>query len=147
MNAYLLDTNILLREANTSDVKHTLVHTALTTLHLSGVILYLTPQVLIEFRNVATRPVQYNGLGMSASEVESETERFKRIFPLLPETTIIFPAWELIVKTNAVIGKQVHDARLVAVCKAAGIDHLLTFNVQDFKRYEPALVSVSPEDV
>jgi predicted nucleic acid-binding protein len=31
-----------------------------------------------------------------------------------------------------VTGKRVHDARLVAVLKTHGIDHLLTFNSGDF---------------
>ena len=33
-----------------------------------------------------------------------------------------------------VVGKQVHDARLVAVCHVYGVSHLLTFNVTHFAR-------------
>jgi hypothetical protein len=46
-----------------------------------------------------------------------------------------------------VIGKQVHDARLVAGCHAHRVTHLLTFNVSDFVRlagFGPGVVVVDP---
>jgi hypothetical protein len=50
----------------------------------------------------------------------------------------------------AIIGKQVHDARLVAVCHVYAITHLLTFNIADFGRmaqFGPGLVIVDPASV
>jgi hypothetical protein len=49
-----------------------------------------------------------------------------------------------------VVGKQVHDARLVAVCHAHGVSHLLTFNVGHFTRlaaFGPGLVVLDPATV
>ncbi len=49
-----------------------------------------------------------------------------------------------------IIGKQVHDARLVAVCHVHGVTHLLTFNVGHFVRmagFGPGLVVVDPTRV
>jgi hypothetical protein len=49
-----------------------------------------------------------------------------------------------------VIGKQVHDARLVAVCHVHQVTHLLTFNVAHLARLEafgPGLVVVDPANV
>ena len=48
------------------------------------------------------------------------------------------------------IGKQVHDARLVAVCHVYKVTHLLTFNVAHFTRYVgfgPGIVVVDPATV
>jgi len=45
-----------------------------------------------------------------------------------------------------VSGRQVHDARLAAVMLAHGVSHVLTFNVEDFRRY-PGIVTVNPHDV
>ena len=39
-----------------------------------------------------------------------------------------------------------HDARLVAAMSVHGINHLLTFNIADFKRY-PAITVLSPNSV
>ena len=59
---------------------------------------------------------------------------FEARFPLLPETPDTFPAWKALVQAAAVVGKQVHDARLFAVCQVHSVDHILTFNVQHFTR-------------
>jgi len=71
-------------------------------------------------------------------------------FPLLAETPDIYPAWKTLVGALGVIGKQVHDARLVAVCDVHGVTHLLTFNVAHFvrmARFGPGLVVVDPASV
>ena len=50
----------------------------------------------------------------------------------------------------AVVGKQVHDARLVAVCHVHRVTHLLTFNVSHFSRpasFGPGVVVVDPVSV
>ena len=51
---------------------------------------------------------------------------------MLPETPDIYPAWKALVGALGVIGKRVHDARLVAVCHVHAVTHLLTFNVGHF---------------
>jgi hypothetical protein len=44
---------------------------------------------------------------------------FEATFTLLAETAAIYPAWKALVAAAAVQGKQVHDARLVAVCQVS----------------------------
>jgi predicted nucleic acid-binding protein len=58
---YLLDTNLLVRIGNTMDALHPVAAAAVFELHRRGEVLHITPQVLIEFRNVATRPTAVNG--------------------------------------------------------------------------------------
>ncbi len=132
--AVLLDTSILVRLANTTDSHHAIAANAVVELHRRGETLHLTPQVLIEFRNVATRPKAANGAGLSIAEAESHMVAFEAKFSLLPETPLIFPAWKTLVGALGIIGKQVHDARLVAVCHTNSVTHLLTFNVTHFTR-------------
>jgi predicted nucleic acid-binding protein len=43
-------------------------------------------------------------------------------------------------------GVEVYDARIVASMNVHGIGHLLTFDINDFKRYKGISV-VSPADV
>ena len=91
-----------------------------------------------------------NGLGLSAVDAEARAAVFQRRFPLLAETPDIFPAWQTIVGALGIIGKQVHDARLVAVCHVYAVTHLLTFNVRHFARmagFGPAIVVVDPATV
>lgn len=148
--AYLVDTTILARLANASDAQHAVAAAAVLELHRRGETLHLTPQVLIEFRNVATRPVAVNGLGLSTADTETQSATFETRFPLIDDTPDIYPAWKSLVEALAVIGKQVHDARLTAVCHVNGLTHLLTFSVGHFARfsgYGPGLVVVDPASV
>jgi predicted nucleic acid-binding protein len=148
--AFLIDTSVLGRLANRADVAHPVAKAAIAELHRRGESLHVTAQNLIEFRNFATRPASANGLGLSASAAEGLGATFEAAFPLLGETPDIYPAWKAIVGALGVIGKQVHDARLVAVCHVHGVTHLLTFNVADFVRltgFGPGVVVVDPATV
>ncbi len=148
--AYLIDTSILARLANTTDPQRAIAARAVLELHRRGEVLHLTPQVLIEFRNMATRPVALNGLGLSTVDAEAQAAGFEAAFPLLAETPDIYPAWKALVGALGVVGKQVHDARLVAVCHAHAVTHLLTFNVSHFVRmagFGPGVAIVDPATV
>lgn len=132
--AVLLDTNVLVRLANSADAGHAVATRAVLELHRRGERLHLTAQVLIEFRNVATRPIAANGLGLSVADTETLAAGFESSFPLLEETAAIFSTWKSLVQAHGVTGKQVHDARLAAVCFSHGVKRLLTFNTGHFTR-------------
>ena len=63
MTQYLLDTNILIRIADTSSAHHSLANNAINQIIINGDECVITPQNLIEFWVVATRPIDVNGLG------------------------------------------------------------------------------------
>jgi len=146
--AYLLDTNLLLRWANLLDPARPLALAALQKLRQQGVVLHTTPQNYIEFWSNATRPVTANGLGLSPPQASRLVQRLRPLFPLLADTGLIFDEWLRVVNAAGVSGRQVHDARLVAVMLAHGVTHLLTFNVGDFTRYQAmGIVAVHPATV
>ena len=148
--AHLVDTSILARLANTADALHAVAARAVLELHQRGEVLHLTAQNLVEFRNLATRPKAVNGLGLSAVDAAAKAVVFEATFPLLAETPDIYPAWKALVGALGVIGKRVHDARLVAVCHVHAVTHRLTFNVAHFAglaRFGPGIVVVNPRTV
>ncbi len=148
--ACLIDSSLLLRHANAADMAYPAADKAIRTLHHQGESLRTAPQVFVEFRSVATRPVAVNGLGLSAADVETKSAIYEATFPLLPETSDIFPAWKALVQASGATGKQVHDARLVAICHVYGITHVLTFNVRHFARFAsfgPGIIVVDPNTV
>ncbi len=148
--AFLLDTSVLGRLANRADVSHPVVTAAIAELHRRGEVLHIIPQNLIEFRNFATRPISVNGLGLTATAAEGLGATFEASFPLLGETPDIYLAWKAIVGALGVVGKQVHDARLLAVCHVHAVTHLLTFNVSHFVRmagFGPGITVVDPATV
>jgi len=133
----LVDTPLLVRLANSSGVLHAQAMRAVTELHLRGAQLCITPQNLIEFRNVGTRSLIENGLGYSVKQVEEKAEEFEAPFTLLDYIPEIYRAWKSLVHQAGIIGKQVHDARLVACCKVHGVDSILSFNGRHFVRFIP----------
>lgn len=148
--AILIDTSVLWRLANRADMSHAVATAAIAELHRRGEVLHVTPQNLVEFRNFATRPVAANGLGLAAAAAEGLAATFETAFPLLGETPDIYPAWKAIVGALGVVGKQVHDARLVAVCHVHAVTHLLTFNISHFVRLAgvgPGVVVVNAASV
>ncbi len=150
MRAVLIDTSVLGRLANRADAAHALAQAAVAELHRRGDALHVTAQNLIEFRNFATRPVTANGLGLTPPAAVAVAASFEAAFPLLEETPAVYPAWRTLADALGVVGKQVHDARLVAVCHVHGVTHLLTFNVGHFTRLAaapPGVVVIHPASV
>lgn len=148
--AHLVDTSVLARLANTADPFHAVATHAVLELHRAGELLHVTAQNLIELRSLATRPKSGNGLGLTAVEAEAKASVFEGAFPLLAELPAIYPSWKAIVSTVGVIGRQVHDALLVAVCHVHAVTHLLTFNVGHFVRMSsvtPGILVVDPTSI
>lgn len=145
--ALLLDTNILVRLANIRDPKHQTAIDAVVKLRRKGEVLHFSAQNLVEFRAVATRPVTANGLGMTCSAAELLTGWFESLFELLPDTSAIHPAWKAIVQQHGIVGRQVYDARLVAICQVSGVPQILTFDTPHFVRFAPGLSVIDPASV
>jgi predicted nucleic acid-binding protein len=145
MAQYLIDTNVLLRAAAPKSLQFAVAVEAIKRLATRGEELLLAPQVLIEFWSAATRPVDVNGYGWSAAEAGVKVVELLRQFPLLPETPAVFVEWLRLVSLYGILGKQVHDAKLVALLNTHAVPQLLTFNTGDFQRY--GIVVVSPEQI
>jgi len=132
----LADTNILIRRINRFDTQHKEVRLALKILEERGDRVCIVPQNIIECWSVATRPVSRNRLGLLPSHVERISARIEDSLPVLPERIEIYGEWKRLVTLHAVSGLKVYDARLVASAFVYGIETLLTFNGDDFRRYQ-----------
>lgn len=142
----LIDTSILVRLRDRDSPARATCERCIRQLRYQADELYLCTQVLIEFWSVATRPINTNGLGMSSEQAFQDCRRFLVLADLLPEPEDILDRWLDIVRRYEVRGKQVHDARLVALASAYGIPQILTLNPQDFARYNE-VTAILPEDV
>ena len=140
--AILVDTNILLRIAQRSHAMHSEARKAVQALLRKKEVLHIVPQVVFEFWVVATRPALNNGLGLSPKKAKRIIEKGQNFFALLPETEQIYAEWLRLVETYSVCGVNAHDARLVAAMKVHGIRSILTFNRDDFKRFDGKEITV-----
>lgn len=142
---YLVDTHVLLRFVDRNHPLHPVVRAAIQNTRRRGDRLRVTGQNFVEFWNVATRPAVRNGFGLSSADADRRLRILERLFPILPEIPNIYPEWRRIVVAFGVAGVQVHDARLVAVMRAHGVSHILTFNDADFARYvAEGIVTTNP---
>jgi len=122
---------------------HAIAVRAVITLQHRGDRLHVTPQNIVEYWNVLTRPVARNGFGLTPADAHHELAQVEGFFQLAPDTPDIYPEWRRLVVAAGVSGVQVHDARLAAVMRVHGITHILTFNTSDFARY-PGITPVHP---
>jgi predicted nucleic acid-binding protein len=144
--AHLLDTNVLLRLSKRDSPEFSILRPALRALARQDARLCYTSQNLIEFWNVATRPIDRNGYGLSTIEADEAAHRIENAFTMLPDTESIHHEWRRLVVTYGVSGAKVHDARLISVMTTYGIAHILTFNDRDLSRYA-GITAVHPSTV
>lgn len=130
-----VDTNVLLRTIEVADAMHEAAVRAITVLIRAGETLIVTPQIVAEFWNVATRPRDRNGIGLTPAGASAELAQIQAFFTVVAETTDVYDAWKNLVTHYEVSGVATHDARLVAAMKIYGITRILTFNGRDFERY------------
>ena len=140
----LADSGILLRLFEPGDPRTDAVLRTLATLRGRGDTLVTAAQNVAEFWNVSTRPsTARGGFGLSLSDTVLRLEDVERGFTLLPELPTTYPIWRGLIVAHAVLGKQVHDARLAALMLSHGVTHLVTLNGRDFTRY-PGLTVIDP---
>ena len=96
--------------------------------------LIITPQIVAEFWNVATRPRERKGIGLTPRQAPVELARIESFFTVVGESDV-YDEWKRLVELQNVSGVQYHDARLAAAMKVYGIARILTFNGRDFARY------------
>jgi predicted nucleic acid-binding protein len=142
-----VDTNVLVGAIQTFDPQfRSTARRAVKSLYRHGEQLVCFPQNLVEFWNASTRPATANGLGFTPEQAARYVDRFQTLFDLLPETPEIFLTWRKLVLDYKVSGIQVHDARIVAAMMVHQVDQILSFDLDDFKRYR-GITAVHPTDV
>ena len=143
----LLDTSFLVRLVNVRDALHADAAASLAALFERQESIFITPQTVVEFWSVATRPTGApNGLGMTVQDASAVTEAFLREFQLAPDSPHVFPKLHALLGEVEVLGKQVHDAHLVAICHVHEIQTIVTFNPRHFERFTalpPGLIVVN----
>ena len=143
---FLLDSNIILRLFQPSHPHSPIAESAILKLEQLGFSPCLVPQNIYEFWVVATRPIDKNGLGLSAGDARSTVDELLLQFPLLRDERGVFGHWISLVTLHQVIGRNAHDARLAAAMQRHSITQLLTFNVGDFKRFSPIQI-LDPQEI
>ena len=144
---YLLDTGILARLPHRMDPLNGVIREALRRLTSQRHTFVMSTQNVAEFWNVCTRPpMARGGFGLSVAETARRLRLLERFIDVLREPETAYSKWKEILVKHQVSGKQVHDARLVALMQAHRIKRVLTLNGSDFARYS-GIEALTPQVV
>jgi predicted nucleic acid-binding protein len=97
----LIDTGVLLRAFDARDQHYPSIRQTLRKLVDENERLTVTVQNMAEFWNVATRPSENNGLGLSAERVKRRLALIERFCEVLAEDTVSYQHWKRVVEHSA----------------------------------------------
>ena len=138
-----VDTNILLRALLTEMDSHAKADELLKRVLREDAELWISGQVIREFIVQATHPKTLK-VPLTISEVIHEIHIVEQLFQVADETSAVRTMLLSLLQTFPTQGKQVHDANIVATMLAYEINTLLTFNIEDFKRFTEKIKLISP---
>ena len=139
-----LDTNVLLAATDEGRQEHERALAVLDEWPAAGVALYASGQVLREYLCVATRDVAENGLGLAPAEALSNVSAFRGRLRVLEESAKVSDRLIALLSTIHCLGKQVHDANVVATMLVHGIETIVTNNENDFSRFAEHIAIIAP---
>jgi predicted nucleic acid-binding protein len=129
-----IDTNILIYSSNELSPWQEAAEKALQKARDQSYNVCISQQVLREYLAGATR-IKSLGETITLKMILENLAHYQKHFTVLNETRDIFSQLIDLVQEIPVAGKQIHDANIVATMLVYGIEHLLTHNIDDFKRF------------
>ncbi|MCR1782269.1 PIN domain-containing protein [Nocardioides carbamazepini] len=128
----VLDSNVLLAATDAGRRNHV---QALELVRYDERRLAITPQIVREYLVVGTRPPEVNGLGLSMPQALGNVDDFLLDMSLLSEGDASLRWLRDLLDHHEVLGKQVHDANVVAVALAHGAGAIVTENTRHYARF------------
>ena len=128
----VVDTNVLLAATDRSRGHH---DAATRFLNEDVRRLAVSPQIVREYLAVASRPVAVNGLGLSGEDAVANVQQFLEGMEILTEGPATTTSLMDLVVAGPSVGKQVHDANVVAVALAHRAVSIVTDNTRHFARF------------
>lgn len=137
----IADTNVLVHATVPTSPDHHRAFASLDRAVAAGRV-SITRQIVREYLAVLTRPQAWAEAVRVSAAMELADALAAR-FPVLEDGPEVWGRLRHLADRYTFGGKQVHDANIVATMLAYGHTRLLTFNLGDFRRYEP-LIEVVP---
>src|SRR6476660_8310791 len=117
---YFIDTNVLIFANLPSHPLHGVATTRLLALAAAGAELWVSRQVLREYLAGMTRPRTFTGSTTVAALV-ADIQRFEQTFRIAEDNAAVTANLLALLSAVTVIGRQVHDANIVATMQEYGI--------------------------
>lgn len=133
---YVVDTNVWVAMFDENRSDHAAALSGFQRLRRSKHTFVVFPQILAEFWNVLTRPESARGgFGLTTQQTELRLRFIERAATPIPEPDQTYVAWRALLLKYEIMGIAFHDARIAAAMQCLGLTHIVTSNVNDFRRY------------
>jgi predicted nucleic acid-binding protein len=132
----LVDTNVLIAAVDSARPGHI---EAQELIEGDPRALAVTGQIMREFLVVMTRPVAVNGYGVRGDSAVAVWSEITSTLDLLDEGVGSQQLLRTFVADGRALGKQVHDAQLVAVAVDRAATSIVTANRRHFERFADLL--------
>jgi predicted nucleic acid-binding protein len=131
-----IDTNILFYANNPADVFGAQAIARINELADADNSLIISHQIIREYTAVTLRNAQFHKLpfNVALQTVLNNIATFRRNFIVVGEKTDNLDNW-LALLPQITTSKDVFDFNIAATLRSEGIDHILTHNVSDFKKF------------
>ncbi len=139
-----LDTNVLVYASIRTSPLHEVARSKLVQYRKTGAQLWLSQQILREYLATVTRPQLFTP-PVDLQEAIQDIRLFQRQFQVADSTSRVTGHLLALLESVQAAGKQIHDANIVATMQAYEITHLVTNNVDDFRRFSH-LITILPLD-
>ena len=136
---FMVDTNVLVYSTVVSSPWYQEARQWLVALVSKGVELCITPQIVREYLVVLTRGDIFEQR-FTPEEALGELEAVLPTLTLLDETEETVSYLRNLVRHYQVRGKNTHDTNIVATMLAHGVTRLVTYNSDDFRRFQEIIL-------
>jgi predicted nucleic acid-binding protein len=140
-----VDTNILVYATDDESPFNAKSLAIINQLMTDGIDIAICPQIIREYLVILTRGLTPDD--PARSKALHNVEKFIESFTLLDETRESVAQLQMIMDNCPVGGKQIHDANIIAVMRVYGVKRLLTYNRDDFKKYDQWIEILGSDEV
>lgn len=139
-----VDTNVLISAVANRSPHYFHARGLLSRIEHGDVEAWISRQVLRELMSGMSRPQAF-ARPFSAAEILQTAQAYEGMFIVAEDQPIVTQQLYLLLEQIPFGGKQVHDANIVATMLAYSIPRLVTYNVEDFRRFA-GLIQASDEN-
>jgi len=137
-----VDTNILIYANVTNSLFHSRAKSKLIELVQENNQLYISNQIIREYLSVLSRP-DANGKRIANELLMNDINRLRTEYHVIYENSQTIDNLQTLFSTFSIGGKQIHDANIVATMLTNDIKLLLTHNIEDFKRFNEIISTLT----
>jgi predicted nucleic acid-binding protein len=141
-NRLFLDTNVLVYLCIQTAPFYTVTRAVLDQARQNKFELWISRQVMREYLATVTRSQSFMA-PLPIAAALGDVNRFLAAFHIAEDGPTVTPELVSLLGSVPCLGKQIHDANIVATMMAHGIPNILTNNIADFSRFA-AFINVIP---